>query len=169
MSSSIVFNGSTYSLPSSGDTDWAATFNALITALAAASATRATAGAAVLSFGSGSTPVNTATNFLRPGFVTAAADTTEIKLRAPFAGRVSALQVQAGVAAAGGVTTVTVRKAGTNQNLTCTFAAGATQGADNTNELTVAAGDQLSVSIVHGAGIGTGLTNVVATMKLTLA
>ncbi len=187
MSISITWNGTTYTWPSSGQsTDWTASVLSLIQSFAANAATKTTAqtltnktltaptisgvtslGVGVLQFGNASTAADTTARYLRPGYSSAAADTTEVKLRAPAAGRISGLYVQSSAATAGDTTVVTVRKNGSDQALACTVAAAGTQAADATNSFTVAAGDAISVKVVSGASIATGLTNPIVTMAFT--
>lgn len=184
MSITIAFNGTNYTFPSTGETDWANQLQTLIQALAANTATLSTAqtlsnktltgtttlAPAILMFGIGSTPINTSTNFLRPGFITGAADTTEIKMVIPVAGKLSNLYVVAGTAAVGGTTTVQVRLNGIPRTLTISNIPAGTATASQTGfSFVVAAGDQLSISITHGAGISTGMTNVLASLLLTQA
>lgn len=186
MSTTISWNGTTYTLPTSGESDWAALMLLFYQSLAANAATKTTAqtltnktltaptvtgvtslGVGVLCFGNASTAADTTARYLRPFFSSAAADTTEVKIRVPAAGRVSGLYVQSSSATAGDTTVITVRKNGSDTALTCTVAAAGTQAADATNSFTVVAGDAISVKVVSGASIATGLTNPTVTMAFT--
>lgn len=161
MSQTVTIRGTSYTLPSNGDVDWAAQMVLFFAAIGTGTAP------AVLHFGAASTPVNTTLNFLRPSFVTVAADTTQIKMACPSAGLISSLYVNLGVAATGGSTIVTILKGGVSQATTCTLAAAATTGSDTTHSFSVSAGDLLSVSIQHGGGISAGTTNPVVSFLLT--
>ncbi|MBA7652177.1 hypothetical protein ES703_60007 [subsurface metagenome] len=58
----------------------------------------------------------------------------------------------------------TVRVNGANKSITCTLD-NATEGSDTTNEELVAAGDQVSISLVSN-NVGDASTDVVATLEL---
>ncbi len=163
MSQSLTIGGTTYSLPTTDEVDW----NAQLTAFFSALTTKL--GAAILTFGSETTPADVATNFLRPAYKTATADTEEVFVRVPFTGRVVAMYAQAFTGSAGGNSAITVRKNAVNTAMSATLAIAATQGADTTNAFAVTAGDRLSVKVVHGASVSAGLVEPIVTLMLTAA
>lgn len=129
----------------------------------------ASLGVGVITFGTQASPANTTLNFLRPIYKAVTADTFEVFLRAPAAGKISGLYVEAFTGPATQGQTITVRKNGVAQTLTCLLAAGASETADASNSFTVAAGDRISVSIQGIAGITGGAGEVIASMKFTQA
>jgi hypothetical protein len=188
MATTVTFNGTLYSLPTTGETDWAALVSALLSSLATNAATKTTAqtltnktltapvitaspsvGPALLMFGSSSHPANTTSNYLRPGFVAAAADTTEISVRVPFDAKISNLYVQATTGPTTQGVNIYVRKNGVDTLLTAFLAAAATQALNNGNTFTVVAGDRLSVKVVGISGITVAAANLIVSMELTQA
>ena len=160
MSYSVSINGTSYTLPDAGEVDWAGKLQLLFQALVAA-------GASAFTFGSKTTPANTSSLFLVPGGSDDVADASEYTVRVPCAGKVSKLYVQALAAPVTQGQVVTVRKNASDQTLTATLAAAATQAEDATHSFTVAAGDRLSVKVAGVAGIATGATGLRATILLT--
>ena len=158
MSQSTNLCGTVHTLPTSNDTDWGAALAAFLAAVPTK------LGPSVLHFGSGTTPADTADNFLRPGFEAAAADTTEIYFRVPLAGKMSKLYVQATTAPGTSGQVITVRKEAADTALTATLAAAGTQAADTTHSFTVAAGDRIAVKVKGVAGISAGAVNLVVSM-----
>jgi hypothetical protein len=150
-------NGVAVTLPTSGDTDNAATFAALLSALVGASASW-------LQFGAAS-GLTTSAVYLRPGNV--AADSTEVLLVAPKAGKCSMLFAIGTSNAAGGNVRVTVRKNGSDTALTCDVLSGASAASDETNTFTVAAGDTLSVKALGLSGYTSGLANLQVSFAVT--
>lgn len=125
---------------------------------------------AVLLWGANAAPAAGVTRYLYPGYSPAAGMTTEIvRWRAPAAGKVSQLYVRANAASVGGSWTVTARKNGADTALTATLAAAATTGADTTHSFTVAAGDELTVSVASAGGVGTPATEPTVSALFTLA
>lgn len=125
--------------------------------------------ASVITFGSQSTPANTNTNFLRPIYKSQVADTAEVFLKMPFAGRVSHMYFRAFSGSAGAGTTLTLRKNGVDTALVISLAAGATTGSDTANSVAFAEGDELSLQSVHGGGIAGGIVEPIVTAKVTPA
>ena len=105
-----------------------------------------------------------ATSYLVPG--NGPTEPNEITVRVTRPGILKNLYVQQRVASgAGGRTDIyTVRLNGGNTAITCTLD-NATQGSDTTNEVLVAAGDQIGVSLVSNDGADTS-EDVVATLEL---
>lgn len=94
-----------------------------------------------------------ATVYPLPGTGTAAEAAAELKIPIAHGGVIRNLYVKMVTAPAGAVVdTITVRKGGADQTLTCTVTAAATTGSDTTNSFSVAAGDELSVKYVSGGG-----------------
>lgn len=161
MATTVTIDGTGYPLPSAGSTGWASIIGRFFSALGS------NLGPSVLHFGSATTPANTATNYLRPGFVAAAADTVAVNVRVPFTGVASKLYLQATTGPVTSGQTVTVMKNGVATALTASLAAAGTQGADTTHSFSVTAGDYLSVKVVGAASIATGAINLVASFRIT--
>jgi hypothetical protein len=161
MAISVVVNGTTYSLPTSGDVDWGADLSSFLQALAGEAAPW------VAQFGAESSPADTVANYLRPGYTSGAADTVEASVRCPFSGLVSGLYVQCTTGPATSGQTITVRKNGADQTLTALLAAAGTQASDVTHSFSVSAGDRLSVKVQGVAGITVGAVKLVVSMALT--
>ena len=160
MSSSVSINGSAYSVPQQGDSDWGNSLNAFLRAAAQLFA-------GILTFGNAATPNSTGTTYLRPVYKSATSDSTQVTMRAPFAGKLKNLYIQAQTGPVGGSITFTLRKNFVDTGITCTLANGFAQTADTTHEVTVVAGDQLSLKAVSNAGVGTGASEVIATIGLS--
>jgi hypothetical protein len=121
----------------------------------------------VLTFGVGDTTTSAAARYFAPGFITTASS-TEIKIAISRPGTLRNLRVWAGAVGTDAQTvTFTVRKNGVDTTITCSLsndAAGA--ASDTTHSVTVAQGDQISISIVKAAGVTAGQTNVCASLEL---
>lgn len=170
MAISISWNGTTYSFPSAGAHGYAALLTALLQSFASNAATRSTSGVGVIQFGCWDTIADTATRYLWPGFSKTDNTTSQVTMRVPAAGKISNLYVRAYSEASGGTTTLTVNKNGVPQTLSVVLPSVAgVSGADTTHSFTVAAGDRLSVSVVHGVGISAGAAGLVATLAFTAA
>lgn len=157
MSVSATINGSSTPIPTDGDTDWGAAFVTLMQAVVGLSAT-------VFQFAAAS-GLTTSAVYLRPGM--AAADSTEVFLTAPRAGKLSTLYLKATSAPVGGTVTVTVRKNGLDTSLLATIALLGTTASDTSNTVTVAAGDTISVKGLGNAGYGSGCANLTACFAYT--
>jgi len=157
MSTSATVNGTVVYIGAKSDTDWAANYTALQTALVGLNAT-------VFQFGAAS-GLSTSAGYMRPGI--AAADGTEIFLVCPKAGKLSALYCKGTSNAAGGAVRVTVRVNGADSALTCDVAASGSAGADTTHTVTVAAGDTISVKAQGLSGYTSGLANLTACLAFT--
>ena len=106
----------------------------------------------VLVFGVAGAVGGAATVYPLPGSGTAAEAAAELKIPVATNGIVRNLYVKMVTAPAGAVVdTITIRKGGADQTLTCTVTAAATTGNDTTNSFSVVAGDELSVKYVSGA------------------
>lgn len=156
MSTAYTINGETVPLPDPGEGAW---FDMLNNFLAAAAAAQGS----VLQFGNSATPNGSGTTYLRPSYRDSASDSTEVKIQVPADGVLRNLYAQARVAPSGGSLVYTVRKNGADTALTCTMAAAATQANDATHEVTVAAGDVISIKCVSTAS--TGATHPFATVS----
>lgn len=107
----------------------------------------------VLIFGVAGAVGGGATVYPLPGTGTAAEAAAELKIPIARSGIVRNLYVKMATAPAGAVVdTITIRKGGADQALTCTVTAAATTGNDTTNSFAVVAGDELSVKYVSGGG-----------------
>lgn len=157
MSTTASVNGVSFSVPEDGDGDWAS-LTSYLSALA-----KAVSG--ILTFGNSSTPNSAATYYANPVYANAAMAGAELKLRAPAAGRLSHLYVKSSTAPSGGACVFTVLVNGSATGITCSLAAAATTAQDATHEVTVAAGDEISLKNVQAATTGTGV--LVATLALT--
>lgn len=157
MSVAGTINGTSVTIPTGGDTDNAATFTALLQALVSACST-------VFQFGAAS-GLTTSAVYLRPGI--AAADSTEVFLVFPKAGKVSALYCKGTSNASGGSVTVTARIDGADSTLTATVANGAASASDVTHTVSVTAGQTLSVKALGNAGYSSGLANLTASFAFT--
>lgn len=104
------------------------------------------------------------TSYLAPG--NGATQTNEITIRAPRPGILKNFYIQQRVASgAGGRTDIyTVRVNGADTTITCTLD-NATQGADTTHEVLVAAGDRISVKLVSNNAADTSADSI-ATLEL---
>ena len=105
-----------------------------------------------------------ATSYLAPGM--GATQATEIKARVPHAGILKNLYVSQRVASgAGGRTGIyTVRVNAADKAITCTLD-NVLLGSDTTNEVIVAAGDEVGIKLVSNNGADTS-ADVVATLEL---
>ena len=153
LSTSVVVNGTTYSIPASGETDWATSLSAFLAALASASSSILVWSADAL---------GAATTYLRPGN-SASADANELKLRMPRAGKLSALTAATVGAPAGGSTIVTVRVNGVDTALTATIVEEGYQQ-DLAHTVTVAANAAVSVKVTY---TGTPPTYLGVTLAFT--
>lgn len=122
-----------------------------------------------INFGASAAAAATTVAFLRPGYVGAAADTTEVFMVMPIACKLSNLYVFGTGNSTGGTTTVTVRKNGVDQALTCTVSSGAATANDTTHSVTFAAGDRLSIKIVSNSGVSPVMTQPSACVMMTQA
>lgn len=157
MSSAVTVNGTAFTQPTDGDTDYAATFAALLAAIPGLLAS-------CFQFGVTS-GLTTSAVYARTGF--AAADSTEVFIVCPKAGKISALYLRATSQPSGGTVTVTVRKNGSDTALTATMLTSANTASDTSNTVTVAAGDTLSVKALGNSGYSSGCANLTATFAFT--
>ena len=161
MATTADLNGTTYSIPQSGETGNGDDLTTYLVAVASA-------GSGILQFGNSATPSGAGTTYLHPGFAPATTSAgTEIKVRVPAAGKISNLYVQCTGGSTGGNIVLTVRANGSDTTITTTLAAAATQGADTSHTSTVTAGTAISVKVVAGGGTSAGAANLVATLLFT--
>lgn len=162
MSASVSINGTSYTSPTNGDTDYAATFSALLSALCAA-------GSTVVDLGIASGLLAATTYYAGPG--NNGGGPTELMWRAPIGGKLSKLYAVSTSAFTGDSCVITVRKGSTSTtsatSITCTIAASGTTASDTSNTATVAAGDYLSVSVTPGASYSSGGANLRITILFT--
>lgn len=157
MATALSINGVDYDMPEVGEGDWGESLTELLEAIRSAVA-------GIFQFGNSSTPNGAGTTYLRPSYLHAVTDGTEISLRAPAAGVIKALYVQAASAPSGGGLTFTVRVNGVDTSISCVMAAAATQAADSSHSYAVSAGDKISIKVVSTATTGAGVT--LATLAL---
>lgn len=158
MSYTVTFGGTNYELPSAEETNWSGMLKTFFAALVAGASS-------TLVFGNRTTPANTSTNFLVPGNSDSVADTTERYVRAPRAGYIRAMYVQATTGPVTQGQTVTLRVNGSDIG-SVALAAAATQ-ANGTFTQAIAAGDRISLKLVGTAGIATGAVNLVVSLSFT--
>lgn len=155
MSASVSINGTSYTSPTNGDTDYAATFSALLSALCGAAAGIFNMGAA-----SGLSAGNA--RYLGPG--DSAASATELLFRFPIGGKLSKLYAVTTSAVVGDSCVITIKTGATSSPsasaLTCTIAAAGTTASDTTHTVTVQAGDYMSISATAGASYSSGGQNL---------
>ena len=155
MSSAVNINGTAYTQPTSGDTDYGATFAALLSALCAA-------GSGIFNMGAASGLSAGNARYLGPG--DSAASATELLFRFPVGGKLSKLYAVTTSAVVGDSLVLRIKTGSTsspsNSALTCTIAAAGTTAADTSNTVTVAAGDYMSVSATAGASYSSGGANL---------
>lgn len=120
----------------------------------------------VLAFGATTTNAGDVTEYLWPGYGSAAS-TTEIGWICPTAGVIRDLRIKCTTGITGDSIVFTVRKNATGTAVTATLAAAATTGSDSSNAFTVAAGDEISVQINPGAAITVGATAVRVSVTFT--
>lgn len=142
MSVSQSVNGTSYALPTAGDTDWGALLTTFLQGLAASFSSVFTFGNSVTAAGSG---------FVAPGLYSTVTGATEAFYTVPMAGRLKALYCKSAGAPAGGTVVFTVRINGVDTALLCTLADGATTASDIVNSVVVAAGSTLSMKCVSTA------------------
>jgi hypothetical protein len=157
MSTSATVNGTVVYIGSKADEQWAANYAALQTALVGLTST-------VFQFGA-SSGLSTSAAYLRPGM--AAADSTEVFIVCPKAGKISSLYCKGTSNAAGGAVRIAVRVNGSTSALTCDVAVSGSAASDATHTVTVAAGDTLSVVASGLSGYTSGLANLTAAFAFT--
>lgn len=165
----LSFDNQSYTLPTRGETDWATLLNAFLTAVAGGAATLGRAGPAVLVFGASSHPANTSNNYLWPGFANDDADAVELFVRAPVAGFLNRMKVQAVTGPATQGVDFTVRVNGVDTGLSVTLGASATQaGIVSESPVGVDEGDRISVKVAGVSGISGAALFPVVSMAFTL-
>ena len=143
MSDTFELHGTTYSVPTTGDTGWGDNLNAFLQALCEAVSGLLTFGA---SAGAGG-----ATKYAVPG--NGAAGATEIKMRMPMACTLSNLYARSTAVPTTGSVVCTVRLNGADTSLTVTLTTSDTS-ASASDSVAVAAGDDVSVKLVQSSGGG---------------
>jgi len=159
----------TITIPSDGDVATAASINVALQKINDTLALIQTKSTIPLFFGGASTTADTTSRYCRPGFTSAAIDTTEVYVVAPLAGKISNMYIKCTTGSTTQGWTVFVRKNTANTTITATVAAAATTGSDLVDSATVAAGDLLSVSLVGVAGITVAPVNFIISFLYTMA
>lgn len=157
MSTTVNVNGTAYTLPTTGDSNWSTQVSAFFVALAESCS-------AILTFG-GAAFSPAGTFYLPAGFGTSLA--SEVVFPVPYAGVLQQLRVKCGTAPTVATAVVTVRKNGSDTALTATVGISATTASDTTHQVSVAAGDTVSVKLTNAGA--TGPINVAVTLALTPA
>lgn len=121
----------------------------------------------VYQWGNTTGPAASTTNYGDPGFGGRATQANEIKFRVPSNGVLRRLYVRARVGNTGGTTTFTIRLNGVDQALATSLGAGATTNQDTSNQVSVSAGDDISLKVAGGAGITVSLVDFVVTCEYT--
>ena len=121
----------------------------------------------VLSFGATSSANTVTTEYIWPGYGSAAS-ATEIGIVIPSAGKISRLYIKAATGPAGDSIVYTVRKNGTDQALTATLAIAGTSANSTTNPFTVAAGDEITIKSAPNAGLTTGAVGLRISVQMTI-
>jgi hypothetical protein len=159
VSNSTTINGTGYTIPCPGESDYKTTLNDYLAALP-------TMKGGSLTFGI-STGVTTAARYAVPG--TGTAQTNEVQISCPCTGTVRGLYVVCRTAPVGDTVVVTIRKAAVATTVTATIAIAATTASDTTNTVSVTAGDALSVSVTGGASFSSGCLDCTITFNITPA
>ncbi len=124
----------------------------------------------VMSFGTPLLSPNAGqTKFFVPGFGDLLTDSCA--LRAPVAGVLRNLRVNAGTASTGATAfdKITVMVNGVDTSITCSLSPGETSDSDTAHSATVSAGDLIEVKVTRsGAGIAVPAANVVVALALTM-
>lgn len=159
MAQSVSLNGTTYSVPDDGETDWSSLTTYLVALKSAA--------ASVLQFGNSATPSSAGTTYMVPGYNNATTGGTEVFMRIPASGKLSKLYVRATGGPSGGAAAFTVRVGGVDTSLTASLAISGTTAQDTSNTATVTAGDSISIKVVAAGGTSGGAANVFVTVLFT--
>ena len=143
MSDTLELHGTTYTIPTTGDTGWGDNLNTFLQALCEAVSGLITFGA---SAGAGG-----ATKYAVPG--NGAAGATEIKMRMPMACTLTNLYARSTAVPTTGSVVCTVRLNGADTSLAVTLTTSDT-AASRVDGVSVAAGDDISVKLVQSSGGG---------------
>ena len=139
----MYVNGTAYSVPDVGETGWGDSLSSALQALAAETS-------AILTFGATS-GAGGATVYAVPG--NGAAGATEVKLRVPCAGYLTAIRLRSTSSPTTNSVVATVRKNGADAGLTATMTTAQTS-ASATGTIGLAAGDDVSVKLAQSSGAG---------------
>lgn len=142
MSTTQLINGTSYTLPANGETDYAAQLLAFFSALATSFST-------IIFFGV--LNITNGTTYPAPGLYATISGATEPFIAMPMAGRLKRLYVTCVAPPTGGSCIFTVRVNGVDTALTLTVLAGVSSGSDLVNSVVVAAGDRISMKCVATA------------------